>query len=121
MNFDMTKPCRNCPFRRDCLEGWLGEERAAEIADSLERDRSFPCHETTKFDDDGDHVPTDSEQHCAGAMLILEKLKQPNQMMRISERLGFYDHTKLDQEGYDLVFDDFGEFIDHHAESNRDA
>lgn len=120
MNFDMTKPCDNCPFRRDCLEGWLGEERAAEIADSLERDQPFPCHKTTTFDYEGDRYFSDKEQHCVGAAMVLEKADKPNQLMRIAERLGVYDRRKLDQESFDIVFDDFGEFIQHHAESNRD-
>lgn len=34
--------------------------------------------------------------HCAGALIFLEKRYRPNQLMRISERLGMYDRTKLD-------------------------
>ena len=97
MNFSLKTTCgQNCPFRTDCKSGWLGENRAQEIVDSITRDQqTFACHNTTEFDDDGDHVRTDGEQHCAGAMIMLEKINRPNQMMRIAERLGMYDHTKL--------------------------
>jgi hypothetical protein len=33
--------------------------------------------------------------HCAGAMIVLEHEDRPNQIMRIAERLGFYDRTAL--------------------------
>lgn len=95
------------------MQGWLGEGRAEEIADALEGDLVFWCHETTEHDDDGEHIPKDTDQHCAGAVIILEKLENPNQMMRISERLGGYDMRKMDMEAN--VFDDFDEFIEHHT------
>lgn len=120
MNFDMTKPCENCPFRTDCLEEWLGETRATEIFESLSvRDESFPCHKTTtlvenEHSEDGcERINRDQEQHCAGAMILLEKIDRPNQMMRIMERLGGYDRKKLDME--QPVFENGDEFIAHHT------
>lgn len=108
----MKKPCPHCPFRTDCLKGWLGAARAEEIAESItDRQQTFPCHETCSHED-GEHIPTDEEQHCAGAMILLEKINRPNQMMRIAERLRMYDHTKLDMTA--PVFDDVEDFIDHH-------
>lgn len=116
MKFDMVRPCTNCPFRTDCLEGWLGGNRAEEIADGITvGDQTFACHETTQHDDeDGAHIPTREEQHCAGAMILLEKLEQPNQLMRISERLHGYDMRKLDMTA--PVFDDVDEFVAHHSD-----
>lgn len=115
MNYDMTKPCEKCPFRTDCPKGWLGASRAAEIAAGITTaQQSFPCHKTIEFDDDGENkLGNKSEQHCAGALILLEKLEQPNQMMRICERLGLYDRTKLDME--QPVFDTVREFIKHHG------
>ncbi len=114
VNFDLKKPCQKCPFRTDCLKGWLGGGRAEEIVDALfQSDQTFACHETTKFDDDGEDIPGDHEQHCAGAMILMEKQSAANQMMRIGERLGMYDRSKLDMES--PVFDDECDFIDHHT------
>lgn len=28
-------PCKDCPFRKDSLVGWLGEKRAKQIATDL--------------------------------------------------------------------------------------
>lgn len=46
----------------------------------------------------GTIVPTKDSQHCAGALIFLEKIEEPHQMMRICERLGMYDRTKLDMD-----------------------
>jgi hypothetical protein len=95
MKFTMTAPCPKCPFRYD-VKPYLSPDRCEEILDSItHQQQTFACHETTAFDDDGEPVQSDSEQHCAGALILLEKIEQPNQMMRICERLGMYDRTKL--------------------------
>lgn len=119
MNFDMTKPCGgecNCPFRKDSLMGWLGKTRAEEIVRGLyEEDSTFACHKTTVEDphDFSERITTKDSQHCAGAMIMMEKSGTANQMMRIAERLRMYDRTKLDMNA--PVFDTPQEFIDHHT------
>ena len=105
MNYNMTKPCDNCPFRSD-KHFPLGRGRVLGII----RSGDFPCHKTTLKDDlDGDEEGLDSnnETACAGLLILLEKENQPNQMMRIAERLGFYDRTKLDMNApvYDSIRD----------------
>lgn len=96
MHFDLKKPCANCPFRTDIVFP-LERERVEEIIHSISRqDQTFACHKTTRHDPDtGEHVHSKTEQHCAGALIFLERADNPNQMMRISERLGLYDRTKL--------------------------
>ena len=56
---------------------------------------------------------TEDSQHCGGALILLEKIESPNQMMRIMERMGGYDRHKLKMDAD--VFDDQYAFIDHHA------
>lgn len=115
-SFDLVRPCPKCPFRTDCLEGWLRKDRAIEIVESLTlHDQGFPCHETTNLDDDGDYVPGGQrEQHCAGALIMLENSGQgAGQLARIAERLGKFDPDKLDLEF--PVFRSFDDFIIHHA------
>lgn len=97
MNFDLTNPCGNCPFRNDGKGVPLRPGRAEEICDELDRG-TFPCHKTTRFDDEGGHVPHENEQHCAGALIMLEHEEAPSQMMRVAERLGLYRRDKLNME-----------------------
>ena len=57
---------------------------------------SFHCHNTGDQEKEtGDYIATENSLHCAGALIFLEKRNKPNQMMRIAERLGIYDRTKL--------------------------
>ena len=115
MNFTLTKPCTDCPFRND-KPFHLTVERAEEIAHGVtELDQTFACHKTTREgseDDDGwsEMETTMKSQHCAGVLIMLEKMEQPNQMMRIAERIGMYDRTKLDMDA--PVFNDTDEFIE---------
>lgn len=109
MRFDLIRPCPKCPFRTD-VRPYLRQEGAYEISDALLAGRTFTCHETTVQDEDGDMQDGPNAQHCAGALIILEKLEQPNQMMRWMERIGFYDRRKLDMDA--PVFEDFDEFTE---------
>lgn len=109
----MTSPCSQCPFRKDCPPGWLGKARAIEIADGGE----FPCHKTVTRDGDGDRVETDKEQHCAGMLILLEKMERPHQMMRICERIGLYDMRKLNMDA--PVFGSRTEFVRHHTKKAK--
>lgn len=63
---------------------------------------AFPCHKTAELteDDNGfeEYHAGDKSVHCAGALIFLEKRNESNQMMRIAERFGMYDHTKLNME-----------------------
>lgn len=94
MKYDMTKPCDLCPFRCD--------DKRLTVAPSTLRgfaSGEFCCHKTGVSDEEGSKiVPTAESQHCAGALIFLEKLNAPHQMMRIAERLGMYDRTKLDMD-----------------------
>lgn len=114
MNFSLKRPCAKCPFRTD-VRPYLRPERAEEILLAItEQDATFACHETTEHDEDGDHMLTAKEQHCAGALIMLEKMDQPNQMMRIAERMGFYDRTKLHMDApvYDCADDMLDQYED---------
>lgn len=102
--FDRKTPCKTCPFRTgpNGLRH-LGTERAEEIVGSvLQGGQTFTCHDDIS-------KPRSKRQHCVGVMLMLEKIDRPNQMMRVAERLGMYDRTKL--VGADAVFDDFDEWV----------
>jgi hypothetical protein len=110
MNFNLTKPCKHCPFRND-IDGFLTKGRAEEIFNGMtEFQGTFTCHKTTVETEEGEMVDGPNAEHCAGALILLEKLDQPNQMMRIAERIGMYDRRKLDMDS--PVFDNEDEFVE---------
>lgn len=55
-------------------------------------------------------VSTDDSRHCAGALILLEKIERPSQMMRIAERLGIYDRFKRDMDA--PVYESFERMIE---------
>lgn len=109
MKFKLTQPCDNCPFRTD-VKPYLTKDRVRELRDEmLGQQATFSCHKTNKFNEEGETIEDGDSQHCAGAMILLEKLEKPNQLMRISERLGCYDMRKLKMDS--PVFDSFESMI----------
>lgn len=116
MNYDLKKPCPQCPFRTD-IKPFIHPERSEDICDSLERGQDFPCHKTTGEGEDGETTVESSSQMCAGAMIMLERMGRPTQMMRISERFGKYNHKLLDMES--PVYENTGAMIDRHYEEEE--
>jgi hypothetical protein len=91
LRYDMTTPCDQCPF---LIESCFTYESLEAHASG-----SFPCHKQCVENDDGEFVARGPKtQHCAGALIFLEKQERSHQMMRIAERLGHYDRTKLDMD-----------------------
>ncbi len=88
--YGLVTPCANCPFRSD-IRPFITLARAQEI---LTQQGEFLCHKTLDYRDEDD-VDEKNAQVCAGFLICLEHDQQPNQMMRIAERLGMYDARKL--------------------------
>lgn len=117
MNYTMTKPCPECPFRRGAAPGGpvrLMSGRVDEIAGLMldPQGGEFPCHKTTVHDDEDDEggrCTTPDSQHCAGALIFAEKNDNHTGMMKIAGRLGMYDPSKLDQASFAEVFDTIDE------------
>ncbi|GAA5141227.1 DUF6283 family protein [Thalassotalea piscium] len=88
---NIKRPCSDCPFRKDSLKGWLGEQRMTEILDH----RAFVCHKKT-------------DKQCAGHMLING---HNNDFVRLANNLGI----ELELSGKELVFETKKECISHHS------
>ena len=99
MKFDLTKPCGNCPFRKDRAFG-LTEERVLEILGGGKGHwwpaDSFACHKTIDYSKKDSGRVLSSSQQCAGVMAILLKEGKPNTAMQIAERLKLWDPSRLD-------------------------
>ena len=119
MKYTMTKPCNFCPFVIGGL-AHLGPDRAEAIGgqivdfDGCGGRSEFVCHKTGEAEEDGDirEKRDGSSVHCAGALIFAEKQEAQTQMMRIAERLGMYDPSKLDKASFDRVFDNLDDMIE---------
>lgn len=96
MKFDLKTPCKDCPFIVGSSTNiTLAEGRLDGIVEDIRADQTFTCHKSLE-------LPADKQQHCAGALIFLEREENPNQMMRIAERIGVYDYRKLNMD-VDLI------------------
>lgn len=108
--YNLVRPCENCPFRTD-VRPYLKPDRIQEMEEALVRGE-FHCHKTLDYSqiEDWEDEPGDEKaQHCAGALILLEKIDRPSQMMRICERLGLYHPEKLDMSS--PVYDSWEDMI----------
>ena len=120
-DYGLTTPCANCPFRTD-IKPYITSERCEEI---LNTQGEFPCHKTIRLgdpisDDDENWCEIEDEskaQVCAGFLIVLENEERPNQMMRIAERLGAYDASKLRMDA--PVYGSVDEAIEAHEAAER--
>jgi hypothetical protein len=119
LNLNLKSPCGLCPFRKDSMFGWLGFDRAEEIIECIAGSThgSFTCHNTNEFgfDEDGESITieTDESEHCAGALILLNKAGRTNFAMRFGYMAGIYDPETYKNQ--DSVFDDLDEFVLHHG------
>ena len=98
MRYTMTSPCDQCPFlATPQMKRGFTLRRLRGFASG-----PFPCHQTASLVEDagsaGSYQANEKSIHCAGALIFNEKRETPYQMMRICERLGMYDASKLDME-----------------------
>lgn len=97
MHYEMRTPCPECPFLKQNNFSWRSLKAHAS--------GEFACHKKCNRKD-GHYAPREGKTssgraktpHCAGALIFLEKQEKPHQMMRICERLGLYDRSKLNMD-----------------------
>ena len=97
----VSSPCKDCPFKKDTLRGWLGKERMEEI---LAQD-SFVCHKTTAKE-------MKDRRQCAGHMIMKG---DENQFVQLAARFG----TPVELSGQEQVFDSEEDCINHHSGERR--
>ena len=92
----MYSPCVNCPFRTD-RPAFLSKAKARQIVATMRRDGHFDCHKTVDYSGD-EPRSTKNSKICAGFAIMCESEGRATQMMRIAERIGLYDASKLDMD-----------------------
>ena len=93
-HYRLTRPCADCPFRSD-RPFFLGPGRVMKIKRDTEL-YPFGCHNTVDY---GGDKPADHEiAHCAGALILREKLGRRSLVMRLAQQVGKYDPAKLDMD-----------------------
>lgn len=100
------KPCRECPWRRNSLPGYLGASNPLEFLQTSEAETRMPCHLTVDYDDPEWERKQNHAPQCAGrAIHFKNRCKNPRNR-------GLLTEVEADREG---VFTFPQEFIDHHT------
>jgi hypothetical protein len=90
MNFDLKRPCANCPFRKVGAIELHPQRLPSIVAGLLANDRDwFKCHKTL-------HLPRDRrDSQCVGSMVYLLKVDAPSVSMRMAAAFGWLDFDEL--------------------------
>lgn len=106
-----TKPCGECPFRREAPAGWIGgHSKPDEITAIVMADQKFPCHAAVnRLENDGADFETavDAAPYCVGSIAMMNntcKLSHNSFVVDLQKRVG----RRGD------VFSNAREFIEHH-------
>jgi hypothetical protein len=92
MRFDVTTPCKSCPFRRSGKSAVrLTLARVNEIAGIMLEDgagATFSCHEAGPRRPKGRRDSRRADIHCAGALIFAEKHDCQTLPMQLAHRIG---------------------------------
>lgn len=105
MTATLKKPCKECPWRKDSIGGWLGASTPVEFLQQSEAETQMPCHlhvdyESAAWQDEALTAP-----QCAGrAVHFANRCKRPESP----------DLLVLPADR-DAVFSNPQDFIDHHT------
>ena len=110
MKTRLKEPCKDCPFKRRSIPGWLGPWTPEEVIAQV-RHTTFPCHKTIREGDNEDQL-----ESCAGAALWL------NNTISLSRNRDVATHQKkLKEEGgvelAQRVFANAKGFCTYHGEN----
>lgn len=115
MNFNLKKPCNNCPFNKTGAIQ-LESGRLEGIVENLLSDdkNHFQCHKTVHSkkggswgeDKNGEEIyrASGQESQCVGAMVYLLKVNAQNLSMRIGAAVGMLDFDGLRKQ-FDTVIE----------------
>lgn len=102
-----TKPCSECPFRRNAAAGWLGAANPESFIIEISMERPLPCHKTIDYEQSNWLGQWERQRIgfiCAGALIMtanMAKLPRDPAFPRM-------------QSDRALVFATHREFIDYH-------
>lgn len=68
-----AKVCKECPFRKDSLRGWLGHHSIDEILDSIQWEIPFSCHMTRTDETTNEDIIEGRTPICRGFIASANK------------------------------------------------
>jgi len=100
------KPCGECPWRRTCAPGWLGNATPEQFLATSEAEHRMPCHSHVDYEDENWRAQVAKAPQCAGrAIHFANRFKLPRNKDLLQ--------LPADREN---VFNRPEEFLEHHQQ-----
>jgi hypothetical protein len=95
--FKVSKPCSNCPFRKDSQAIDLADGRKEDIIEGLlsGREASFPCHKTV-YSSNHKERKSDAWSLCPGAAAVARKFGRDITLIQVASRMNAVSQSFLD-------------------------
>jgi hypothetical protein len=107
----VKQACKECPFRRASIPGWLGESSGKPmefIGPHWQADLPLPCHLTVNWESDNSQGRAAEAPLCFG---LLTMMKNSAKMPRDPELAAA---VRSVERNTDEFFTHLGEFVQHH-------
>lgn len=108
-----TKPCKQCPFRKDSLAGWLADYTPQDLHNIVMNELEFPCHMTHETDISFEEAASNKYPLCAGALGYMRKNAKKPRKPELAELV-----SRIDKEILDDILS-VSEFFDHHTKKYK--
>ncbi len=98
------RPCKECPFKRTSMPGYLGASTTREFLETTMVDVAMPCHTTVDYDSADWKENLSDAKFCSGALIFFRniyKLSRDSSRPRLQTNKGLVFGTPL-------------EFLEHH-------
>lgn len=110
------KPCKECPFKRDSVKGYLGQAESPDqfIGPHWHGTEHLPCHMLVDWESASDSDTLASTMTCEGfAIMCSNSLKLPRNKQDS-------DYVKTRAPDHKNIFSHVGEFLDHHKKASNE-
>jgi hypothetical protein len=123
LKHNKRKPCKECPFLKTSVAGWLGPDSAQEVTSRVHGEAEYPCHMDVdvSIKRDGSFIQNghtcahpDKVEQCVGAIICANKSFK---RYRVPELAAHQDAVKGCPEEKDVM--NAWEFKKHHGDKNE--
>ena len=111
MKFKNRKMCKQCPWRNNAAQGWLGTASPENMTAQIDFGTKMPCHSTVNYDDPNwqAQLQTDKAQYCTG---VLQASNKACKVPRDLEHAKAVNHVTLQEDHMSIE-----EFTEYHNQA----
>ena len=101
-------PCKECPFTKTSLAGWLADYTPQELHNIVMAEKAFPCHMTHEEDLQWEDAGKKETPLCAGALRYMKKAGKLPRRKDLADLVNKVERSELEN------ILSIPEFFEHH-------